>query len=68
MTSQQAIVIQILPNIHTQNVEKSNTKCGVETSLRSFSGKLLSISLDQYSKVFYSLFLLNPKLRAIKIY
>ena len=48
MTSQQAIVIQILPNIHTQNVEKSNTKCGGETSLRSFSGKLkLSISLDR---------------------
>ena len=45
------------------------TKCGEETSLRPFSRKLkLSISLDQKFKVLYSLFLLHPKLRAIKIY
>ena len=50
-------------------LEKSYTKCGGETSPRTFSGKFkLNISLDQYSKVFYSLFLLNPKLRAIEIY
>ena len=49
--------------------EKSYTKCGRETSPRPFSGKLkLSISQDQKSKVLYSLFLLNPKLRAIEIY
>ena len=37
--------------------EKSYTKYGGETSPRPFSGKLkLSISLDQYSKVLYSLF------------
>ena len=50
-------------------LEKSYKKCGGETSPRPFSGKLKSsISLDQLSKVLYSLFLLNPKLRAIKIY
>ena len=49
--------------------EKSYTKCGRETSLRPFSGKLkLSISQDQKSKVLYSLSLLNPKLWAIEIY
>ena len=37
--------------------EKSYTRYGRETSPRPFSGKLkLSISLDQYSKVLYSLF------------
>ena len=50
-------------------LEKSYTKCGGETSPRPFSEKLkLSISLDQQSKVLYSLFLLYVKLRAIKIY
>ena len=50
-------------------LEKSYTKCGVETSPRPFSEKLkLSISLDQWSKVLYSLFLLYGELRAIKIY
>ena len=40
-------------------LEKSYTKCGGETSLRPFSGKLkLRISLDQLSKDLYSLFLL----------
>ena len=46
--------------------EKSYTKCGEE---RPFSKKSkLSISLDQYFKVLYSLFLLYAKLRAVKIY
>ena len=50
-------------------LEKSYTKCGGKTSTRLFSGKLkLSISLDQQSKILYSFFLLNPKLRAIEIY
>ena len=49
-------------------LEKSYTKCDGETSPRPFSGKLkLSISLDQWSKVLYSLFLLYPKLKAIEI-
>ena len=50
-------------------VEKSYTKCDGETSPRPFSENLkLSISLDQESKVLYSLFLLYAKLRAIEIY
>ena len=50
-------------------VEKSYTKCGRKTSPRLFSEKLkLNISLDQQSKVLCCLFLLNPKLKAIKIY
>ena len=50
-------------------VEKSHTKCGRETSPTPFSEKLkLIISLDQYSKVLYSLFLLYVELRAIEIY
>ena len=49
--------------------EKSYTKCGEEASPRPYSEKLkLSISLDQWSKVLYSLFSLYAKLRAIKIY
>ena len=49
--------------------EKSYTKCGGETSLRLFSKKSkLSISLDHYSKVLQSLFLLNIKFKAIEIY
>ena len=50
-------------------LEKSYTKYDGETSPRSFAGKLkFSISLDQYFKVLYILFFLNPKLRAIEIY
>ena len=49
--------------------EISYTKYGGETSPRLFSEKLKSsISLDQYSKVLYSLFLLYGKLRAIEMY
>ena len=47
--------------------EKSYTKCGEETSSRSFPDKL-SISLDQKSKVLCSLFLFYAKFRAVKIY
>ena len=40
-------------------LEKSNKKCGGETSPRHFSEKSkLNISLDQQSKVLYNLFLL----------
>ena len=50
-------------------LEKSYTECGGENGPRLFSEKLtLTISLDQYSKVLYSLFLLYAKLRAIEIY
>ena len=56
-------------NMRNIFLEKSYKKCGEETSPRPFSEKLkLSISLDQLSKVLYSLFLLYDKLRAIKIY
>ena len=49
--------------------EKSYIKCGRETIPRPFLEKSkLSISLDQYSKVLYSLLLLYAKLRAIKIF
>ena len=49
--------------------EKSHTKYGAEILPRPFSKKgKLSISLDQCSIVLYSLLLLFPKLRAIKIY
>ena len=49
-------------------VEKSNTKYGGETIARRSSKKSkLSISLDQYSKVLYGLFLFDANLRAIKI-
>ena len=56
-------------NIRNIFLEKSSSKrCG-ETSPRPFSKKLkLSISLDQWSKVLYSLFLLYGKLKAIEIY
>ena len=43
-------------------LEKSYTKCGVETSPRPFSKSKLSISLDQEFKVLYSLFLSYAKL------
>ena len=56
-------------NMRNIFLEKSYTKYGGETSSRPFSGTLkLGISLDQYFKVLYSLFLLNSKLRVIKIY
>ena len=59
-------------NMRNIFLEKSYTKCGGETSPRSFSEKLkLSISLDQWSKVLYNFVLLYIsycKLRAIEIY
>ena len=49
-------------------LEKSYTKWGGKTSARLFSEKLkLIISLDQWSKVLCSMFLLYGKLRAIEI-
>ena len=49
--------------------ENSYTKCRGESILRFFSKTLkLKKSLDQLSKVLYSLFLLYSKLRAIEIY
>ena len=55
-------------NVRNIFLEKSYTKCDRETSPRPFSEKLkLSISLDQESKVSYSLFLLYAKLKAIEI-
>ena len=56
-------------NLRNIFLEKPFTKYGGETSPSAFSEKLkLSISLDQYSEVFYSLPLLYGKLRAIEIY
>ena len=50
-------------------LEKLYSKCGGETSPSLFSKKLkLTVSLDQWFKVSYSLFLLYGKLRAIEIY
>ena len=50
-------------------LDKSCTKCGGESSTSPFSGKSkFTISLDQKSKVLYSLFVLYPKLRAINTY
>ena len=50
-------------------LQMSYTKCDVETNPRPFSEKLkINISLDQYSKVLYSRFLLYAKLRAIETY
>ena len=80
---QQTIGIHILPSISrckgnqttkfSQLVEyKPYKKCCGEASLHgsgTISRKLkLTISLDQQSKVLYSLFLLYPQLRAIEIY
>ena len=46
-------------NMRNIFLEKSFTKCGGETIPGPFSKKSkLSVSLDQYSKVLYSLFLL----------
>ena len=65
----QTINQAIEKNMKAIFLEKPYIKYGGETSPRPFSGKLkLSISLDQQAKDFYSLFLLNPKLRAIEIY
>ena len=48
---------------------KSYTKCGGVTSPKPFSEKLkLTLFLDQWFKVLYSLLLLYDKLRAIEIY
>ena len=56
-------------NMRNIFLQKSYAKYGGETSPRPFSEKLkLSISLDQWSKVLYSLFLLYGKLRTIEIY
>ena len=45
-------------------LEKSYTKCGGEISPRPFSEKIeLTISLDQWSKVLYNLFLLHGKIK-----
>ena len=56
-------------NMRNIFLEKSYAKCDGETSTKPFSEKLkLSISLDQWSKVLYSLFLLYAKLRAIETY
>ena len=44
-------------------------KCGGETIPRPYSKKSkLKISLDQWSKVLYSLFLLYAKLTAVEMY
>ena len=56
-------------NMRNIFLEKSYAKCDGETSTKPFSEKLkLSISLDQWSKVLYSLFLLYAKLTAIETY
>ena len=56
-------------NMRSIFLGKLYTKCGGETILRLFSKKSkLSLSLDQYSKVLYSLFLFYAKLTAIEIY
>ena len=56
-------------NIRNILLETSYIKCCGETSPGQFYEKLkLSTSLDQQSKVLYSLFLLYGKLRAIEIY
>ena len=56
-------------NMRNIFLEKSYAKCGGGTSPKPFSKKLkLNISLDHYSKVSYSLFLLYAKLRAVEIY
>ena len=50
-------------------LEKLYAKCAGETVPRPSSKKSkLSISLNQESKVLYSLFLLYAKLRAIEVY
>ena len=61
---------QLIIEYNKRNIflETSYTRCGEETIPRPFSKKsILSISLNQQSKVLYSLFSLCAKLRAIKI-
>ena len=54
-------------NMRNIFLEKSYTKSGRETIPRPFSRKSkLTKSLDQYSKVFYILFLLFAKLSTIE--
>ena len=54
-------------NMRNISFEKSYRKYGEETIPRPFSKKWkLSMSLNQYSKVLYNLFLLYVKLRAIQ--
>ena len=56
-------------NMRSIFLEKSYSKYGGETSPRSLSKKLkLPISLDQWPKLLYNLFLFYGKLRAIEIY
>ena len=55
-------------NLRNIFLEKLHTKCGREPIPRPFSKKSkLSVSLDQYFKVSYILFLLLAKLRTIDI-
>ena len=55
-------------NMRNISVEKLYTKCGVETIPRPFSqNSKLTISLDQWSKVLYSLLLLYANLWAMEI-
>ena len=63
------IFVQLIEyNMINSFLEKSYTKGGGDTIPRLFSKKSkLSISLDQWSKVLYSLFLFY-KLKIIKIY
>ena len=50
-------------------LEKPSSKCDEETIPRPFFKKSkLNISLDQYSKVSYSLFLLYAKWKAVKLH
>ena len=56
-------------NMRTIFIEKSFSKCGTETIPSPFSkNSKLDISLDQQSKVSYSLFLLYAKWKAIKLH
>ena len=56
-------------NIKVIFPEKSYTKCAGETIPTLFSKKSkFSISLDKYSKLLYSLFLLYVEFRVIEIY
>ena len=56
-------------NMRNIFLEKSYTKCCGETIPTPFPKKSkLSMSLDQQSKVLYSLFLLYAKLRTIEMY
>ena len=50
-------------------LEKSYTKCDGETISRPSSKKSkLGISLNQWCKILYGLFLLHAKLKAIEMY